>query len=104
VIANMTLQDAPGTYQTASGPVAPGTSITRSLAAGTFVQIRFNGQATAGEVTRFLADNKLSIAEGPLANGMYRIKIADTVLSRDEVTRTVRQLQSNKLVELIATQ
>jgi hypothetical protein len=106
VIATMTMQEIPGTYQTASGPPAPGTPITRSLnqTAGTFVQIRFAAQATSADVTRFLADNRLSIVEGPLANGLYRVKLADTTLPRDEVARTVRQLQSSRLVELIATQ
>jgi hypothetical protein len=106
VITSMTMQDVPATFQTASGPPAPGAPITRSLNpnAGTFVQIRFAAQTTSADLTRFLADNRLSIVEGPLANGLYRVKLADTALSRDEITRTVRQLQSSRLVELIATQ
>ena len=86
--------DRTASFQTAS---APGEST------GTFVAIRFNAQATAGDVTQFLNENKLTVVGGPLAGGLFRVKLADTSLPREELTRIIKQLQDDKRVAMIAT-
>ena len=94
VITGTMINERSGTYQTASAPAET---------AGTHVAIRFGAQVTAAEITQFLTEHKLTVSGGPLANGMFRVKLADTQLSRDELLRAVRRLQDDKRVEMIAT-
>jgi len=84
-----------GGYQTASAP-----TITD---AGTFALIRFAPQASADEVTKFLESNKLSIASGPTAGGLYKVRIAVTGIPKAELARIVKKLQEDKVVGFIAT-
>ena len=79
-------------YQTAS------VSAAASRRRHRFALIRFQPQATAGRLTRFLETNKLSIADGPAAGGMYRVRIAETKLSKAELDRVLQELQSDKIV------
>jgi anti-sigma factor RsiW len=103
VIANLSLNEGPATFRTASGPTPPEAPITRSLVAGTFVMVRFKPGATAAEIGRFLTDHRLTIVGGPQPDGLFRVKLADTAISQDELTRTVRRLQSDRTIDLIAT-
>jgi anti-sigma factor RsiW len=81
-------------YQTASAP--PNATID-----GTFAMIRFAPQASAADITKFLETNKLSIADGPAAGGLYRVRIAGTKLSKPDVTRIIKTLQVDPVVNLI---
>jgi hypothetical protein len=103
VIANLTLNEGPATFRTASGPTPPEAPITRSLGAGTFVMVRFKPGATAAEIGRFLTDHRLTIVGGPQPDGLFRIKLADTNIPQEELLRTVRRLQSDRTIDLIAT-
>ena len=83
-------------YQTASAP-------TTAVDAGTFALIRFAPQASADEVTKFLESNKLSIANGPTAGGLYKVRVAVTGIPKAELARIVKKLQEDKVVGFIAT-
>jgi anti-sigma factor RsiW len=85
-----------GGYQTASAP-------TTAADAGTFALIRFASQASADEVTKFLESNKLSIASGPAAGGLYKVRVAVTGIPKAELARIVKKLQEDKVVGFIAT-
>jgi hypothetical protein len=83
-------------YETASAPTtAPGV--------GAFTLIRFAPQATSDDINKFLEANKLSIVAGPIAGGMYRVRVAATALPKEELGKIVKQLQENKVVTFIAT-
>ena len=43
---------------------------------GTYAVIRFQPQASAADITKFLETNNLRIADGPSAGGLYRVRIA----------------------------
>ena len=83
-------------YQTASAPTA-------APDVGTFALIRFAPQASADEVTKFLESNKLSIASGPTAGGLYKVRVAVTGIPKAELARIVKKLQEDKVVGFIAT-
>jgi anti-sigma factor RsiW len=85
-----------GGYQTASAP-------TTASDAGTFALIRFASQASADDVTKFLEANKLSIASGPTAGGLYKVRVAVTGIPKAELARIVKKLQEDKVVGFIAT-
>jgi anti-sigma factor RsiW len=85
-----------GGYQTASAP-------TTAADAGIFALIRFAPQASADEVTKFLESNKLSIASGPTADGLYKVRVAVTGIPKAELARIVKKLQEDKAVGFIAT-
>ena len=65
VIGDIVLKEqSAGSYQTAS--------VSGSASGeGAYALIRFQPQASAAEVTNFLETNKLSIAGGPVAGGLY---------------------------------
>jgi hypothetical protein len=85
-----------GGYQTASAPSTdPGV--------GAFTLIRFAPQATQDDVTKFLESNKLSIASGPMAGGLYKVRVSMTTLPKNDLSALVKKLQENKIVGFIAT-
>jgi hypothetical protein len=91
----MLKEKSPGGYETASAP-------TSVAGEGAYVLIRFQPQADAADITQFLETNKLSIAGGPSAGGLYRVRIAATKLPKPDLSRRVKTLQDNKIVGFIA--
>jgi anti-sigma factor RsiW len=83
-------------YQTASAP-------TTDPEVGAFTVIRFAPQASSDDITRFLETNKLSIAAGPMAGGLYKVRVAVTGIPKAELARIVKKLQEDKVVSFIAT-
>lgn len=61
-------------YSTASGD-KPG------IAQGTFALVSLQPAAPAATLSAFLADNRFTVADGPRAGGLYRIRISNEVLS-----------------------
>jgi hypothetical protein len=83
-------------YQTASAP-------TTDPGAGAFTLIRFAPQASSDDITKFLESNKLSIAAGPMAGGLYKVRVAVTGIPKGELANIVKKLQEDKVVGFIAT-
>jgi hypothetical protein len=83
-------------YETASAP-------TTDSDIGAFALIRFAPQASSDDVTKFLETNKLSIAAGPMAGGLYKVRVAVTGIPKGELARIVKKLQEDKVVGFIAT-
>ena len=69
---------------------------TTQTGSGSFALISFAPTATAADITNFLAANKFTIVDGPRPGGagMYRVRLAATVLPRDEIDRLVTRLQA----------
>jgi hypothetical protein len=85
---------APGSYEVASVP-----------SNGSFAVVRFAPQATATEITNFLGAYKATLVEGPMRSGgsLYRLRLSETKLPRDDVDRIVRRMQEeSKVVAFIA--
>lgn len=95
-IAEVVLKDRSAEYGTASAP-------TTDPGVGEFTLIRFAPQASADDITKFLAANKLQVAAGPVAGGFYRVRVAETKLPKEELGRIVKKLQDDKVVSFIAT-
>jgi anti-sigma factor RsiW len=87
---------APGGYQTASAP--GGAAVTD----GSFAMIRFAAQASSTDVTAFLQANNLTIAGGPLPGGLYRVRVSESKMLKDQLIERVKQLQQDRRIELIA--
>lgn len=96
LITIFVIKQQSGGYETASAPSTdPGV--------GSFTIIRFAPQASSDDITKFLAANKLQITAGPAAGGLYKVRVAATVLPKDELARIVEKLQDDKVVGFIAT-
>jgi hypothetical protein len=97
LIAGIVLNDnQPAGFGTASAPItAPGV--------GAFTLIRFAPQASFDDINKFLEANKLSIVAGPAPGGLYKVRVADKALPKDDLNRIVKKLQDNKLVGFIVT-
>jgi hypothetical protein len=65
---------------------------------GSYVVVRFAPQASADEITKFLGAYKATVVEGPLNGQLYRIRLSETKLPREEVGKIVRQMQSESNV------
>jgi anti-sigma factor RsiW len=96
LIAGIMLKEkSPGGYETASAP-------TSVAGEGAYALIRFQPQANAADISNFLETNKLSIAGGPSAGGLYRVRTAATKLPKTDLARIVKTLQEDKVVGFIA--
>jgi hypothetical protein len=95
LIAGFMLNESqPARYETASAPsTAPDV--------GAFTLIRFAPQASFDDINTFLEANKLSIVTGPAPGGLYKVRVADRALAKDELDRLLKKLQENKVVDLI---
>jgi len=96
LIAGIVLKEKNATgYETASAPAAIGDE-------GSFALIRFQPLATAIDITKFLETNNLSIASGPSAGGLFRVRIGEAKLAKADRDRIVKALQEDKVVGFIA--
>jgi hypothetical protein len=77
-----------GRSTASSGPVGP----------GSYVLVKFVPGASTAEVTRFLELHRLAIVDGPRADGIYRVRVADKGLPRDEVARIAARMSANGAV------
>jgi anti-sigma factor RsiW len=96
LIAGVMLKEkSAGGYETASAPASV-------AGEGAYALVRFQPEANAAAIANFLETNKLSIASGPAAGGLYRVRIAETKLSKPELTRLIDTLQADPVVGFIA--
>src|SRR5262245_54036097 len=69
---------------------------------GSYAVVRFAPQATANDITKFLGTHKATVMDGPLAGQVYRIRLSETKLPKEEVNKIVGQMQSeSKIVDFI---
>ncbi|MGO9698837.1 MAG: anti-sigma factor family protein [Xanthobacteraceae bacterium] len=106
LIAGIMLNETgPAGYATASAPTSvsgEGSIGMPTAFQGDYALIRFQPQANAAEITQFLETNKLSVAGGPSAGGLYRVRIAAAKLPKTDLDRLVKTLQQNKVIGFIA--
>ncbi|HEY1747562.1 MAG TPA: hypothetical protein VGG11_12475 [Xanthobacteraceae bacterium] len=96
VIGGILLKETGGVgYETASAPSTISSD-------GTYALVRFQPQSSAAEITRFLDANKFDIAEGPLAGGLFRVRIAPNKLAKTDRDRLISAVQADKVVSFIA--
>lgn len=85
----------PGSYQTASMPLA-------AKIEGSYALIRFRAEANAGDIGKFLETNKLTIADGPAPGGLFRVRVSPGKVSGTDLANIVKKLQDNSVVGFIA--
>jgi hypothetical protein len=85
-----------GGYETASAPSSV------AVEEGAYALIRFQPQANAADITKFLQTNKLFLTGGPSAGGLYRVRIEMIGLPKAELARIVKTLQEDKVVGFVA--
>jgi hypothetical protein len=72
-----------------------------SVGGGSFVLIRFNPQASAADITKFLQDNKAIVVGGPaVGSGMYRLRVAEKALPQSDLAAIVKRMAQNPVVGL----
>jgi hypothetical protein len=83
-------------YGTASVPTNVGGE-------GSYALIRFQPNANAADIGKFLESNKLSLVGGPAEGGLFRVQVAPKKLSQSDLASTIKKLQEDKVVGLIVT-
>jgi hypothetical protein len=102
VIAKLVLQDHAETgssFEPASAPA------TRGFEIGSFALVRFAPQASIADISRFLDSRDAVIVDGPRPGGpggMYRVRVARTYVSKDELDRLVKEFQSSGNLVIMA--
>jgi len=95
VISGVLLNQTSGPTTLASGPSS-------ATVQGAFALIRFAPTATAGDIAQLLEANKVSIADGPTAGGIYRLRSATPDLPKDDLAKLIEQLKQDQAVSFIA--
>jgi len=92
IIAGVLLKGGsrPGNYEVASAERGD-----QSAPQGSEVLVRFAPQASAADITRVLQAHRAMIVSGP-ASDLYRVRVAPTRLSKDELDAIVKALQSER--------
>jgi hypothetical protein len=67
-----------------------------------YVLIRFRPSANAADIDKFLESNRLSLAGGPSAGGLYRVQVAPNKLPQTDLASIVRKLHEDSAVAFIA--
>lgn len=80
-----------GGYETASAP-----------AEGALVAVRFAGQASMADITKFLDAYGASLAGGPQPGNLFRLRIRDTTLPQAELAKIVGRMAQEKVIEFAA--
>jgi hypothetical protein len=105
-VAAILVQAAVITTVVVKDPVTTGSiDLASASTEGSFAVVRFAPQATATEITNFLGAHNATLVEGPLKSGgsLYRVRLADTKLPPNEVSKIIRQMQEeSKIVGFIA--
>jgi hypothetical protein len=91
VIAGVVIKDRGATFDAASHGQTAALS-------GSFALVRFAPEATAADITRFLETNKFTVVDGPKPGGMFKVKVADASVSKEEVDRIMARIQADRLV------
>jgi hypothetical protein len=73
-------------------------SIEQANAPGSYALVGFVPQASAADITKFLESYKATIVDGPRAGGLYRIRVGDAGLARDELGKLVGRMQQERAV------
>ena len=92
LLAGFLFNEQPVSHQLASAPTAA------AIVEGSHVLIRFNPQASVGEITGFLGDHDAVVVDGPVAGGMFRLRVADTTLPQDELAALVKRMGQSPIV------
>jgi anti-sigma factor RsiW len=100
-IARLALQEpaqapGPANYETASA--IPATPLTRGLQIGAYALVQFAPQASMADINKFLDDRNAVIVDGPKPGGLYRVRVAQGSLSRQELARLVKEMEAAKTV------
>jgi hypothetical protein len=79
------------TYQTASAP-----------SEGAFVAVRFAAQASIADIGKFLLAYHASMAGGPRAGNLYRLRVGDGDLPAEEVGKIAGRMAQEPVIEFAA--
>ena len=71
-------------------------------AGATHVAVRFNPQASAADITKFLADNKASIVGGPASGGLFKLRVSNSAMSEGELSAVVKNMSANPVIGFAA--
>jgi anti-sigma factor RsiW len=65
---------------------------------GAAISVRFNPQASAADITKFLADNSATIVGGPAAGGMFKLRISNGAMSDQDLSAAAKKMSANPVV------
>jgi hypothetical protein len=71
-------------------------------AEGSYVSVRFNPQASAADITKFLADNKAIVVAGPAAGGMFKLRVSENAMSDQELSAVAKKMSASPIIGFAA--
>lgn len=65
---------------------------------GSFLLISFVPEATTAQILRFLDAHKASVVDGPVAGGIFRIRVSDKALTSNELSAIVASMRNESTI------
>jgi hypothetical protein len=93
ILAGVFVKESSVGYQTVSLP---------QTEEGAVVAVRFKPEASAADITKFLADNNATMIGGPIAGGMFKLRVSDKAMSEAELSAVAKRMASNPAVGFAA--
>ena len=66
------------------------------------VAVRFKPQASAADITKFLADNNASIVGGPQSGGLFKLRVSEKALPDAELSALAKKMAAHPVVGFAA--
>ncbi len=79
-------------------PVAQNLAADAARGHGTYAMVRFAHEANAAEITQFLENYQATLVDGPRPGGFYRVRLAMTMLAKEEFVRVVSRMRHERVV------
>jgi anti-sigma factor RsiW len=95
VITRMALQEQDSG---AEAPTLASAPVTRGMTIGSYALVRFAPQASMADVNKFLDSRNAAIVDGPKPGGIYRVRVAEGSVSRQELARLVKEMEAAKTI------
>ena len=86
------IAEQPGTYELAS-----------SAPEGAVVAVRFVANTSISDIYMFLHHYNASIVDGPGPGEIFRLRVSDDALPKEELAKIVRHMAQEKVVDVAAT-
>jgi hypothetical protein len=98
VITTGLIKHEAGTEVASKQDTVSPTSLASAEGDGTLAAIRFAPKAEASQITAFLTANKASMIDGPIAGGIYTIRLPETGKAKED---HIKQMAQSTIVDLI---
>jgi hypothetical protein len=79
-----------------------GYEVSNAASDGAYVVVRFKPEASAADITKFLADNKAGVVSGPAPGGLFKLRIAESRMPAGDLAATAKRFATSPVIDFSA--